>query len=521
MLKWLRNVIRSGNPSGNPFDDPRIPLAEGLALGWSRPSPSGFAVRPDTVLGIPAVKRAAQLISGHIARLDIRGFRIAQNGSRVPAIEHPVYDLLSSRPSPMYSDVDWKIAIVLDVLLRGNSYTWIIRDDATQEPEELIRLEPNTVEVVVHPTGLAYVVRTQSGEKKYILGSDMLQFKGMGNGIVGISIIDTMIDALGLAGAVQRFAGVYFANNCTPGMMLEYTAPPKGTEDKAATIKAIENLAMGLDRSHRTAVIPYGYKLADYSVDAESAQLLASRQFTLIDMANAIGISAQKLGAQISTNYNSLESERKAFLEDLEMYLVSIEKEINYKLLSESDKRLGRIYYQFDRSAMEMPDAKTQEDIWTDRLNNGKITFNEFRQATDQSTVSEPWADLHRMPSNLVYAEQAAEPPPPPVVPTLGQPPEPEPDDGQEPDEQDTEKRYRQLIGLDVDRMAERLRKASKGKPASWYDSPDFIGHRDVFVRSIPWGETVIDDFLSGVIEAKSIDDAKIHQLKEALWTNS
>src|SRR4051812_8242623 len=110
MLQWLKNVIRSGNPSGNPFDDPHVPLAQGLALGWSRPSPSGFTIRPDTVLGIPSVKRAAQLISGHIARLDIKGFRIAQNGSRIAATDHPCYSLLSSRPSPLYSDVDWKVA---------------------------------------------------------------------------------------------------------------------------------------------------------------------------------------------------------------------------------------------------------------------------------------------------------------------------------------------------------------------------------------------------------------------------
>jgi HK97 family phage portal protein len=401
--------------------------------------------------------------------------------------------------------------------------------DENAEPQELLRLDPDAVTPQVAGKDMVYKIKFQTGpnatEDKYLVASDVLHFKGLGNGLVGQSIVDNMLDALGLAGALQRFASVYFANNCAPGMLLEYSQMPvKGEEKKDEMKKNLERLHMGLDKAHRVGVIPWGFKLVNYTIDAEKAQLLQSRQFTLIDVANAIGISAQKLGAQISTNYNSLESERKAFLEDLEIYLVSMEEELNYKLLTESEKRLGRIYFQFDRSAMEKPDAKTEEDIWTDRLNNGKVTFNEYRIGTNQSTSDEEWADMHRMPAQIIYAEQAAEPDPDPIPPVIPpQPPEALPSDDQAPAvpaPDPAAERYRKLVGLDVDRLIVRLRKAMEGKPDDWYTSQEIIGHRDVFVRSIPWGGSAIDDFLEDVIERKAIDEDRVSKLKEALWTS-
>lgn len=515
MFNWLKSIFTR---AGNPFDNPAIPLSEGLALGWTRPSPSGFSVTPHTVMSIPSVKRAVQLVAGHIARLDLCGFRIGRNGSRDEASDHPAYDLLHWRPSPLYSSVDWKQAAMVDVLLRGNHFSWILRDD-NAGPQELLRLDPDAVTPQVAGNDMVYRVRLGQGEEKYLVASDVLHFKGLGNGLVGQSIVDNMLDSLGLAGALQRFSSVYFANNCAPGMLFEYTNPPsQGKEGKDALRGNLERLHMGLDKSHRVGVIPWGLKLVNYTIDAEKAQLLQSRQFTLIDVANAIGISAQKLGAQISTNYNSLESERKAFLEDLEIYLCSIEEEINYKLLTESEKRLGRTYFEFDRSSMEKPDADTEEKIWTDRLNNGKCTFNEYRAATNQSTSDEDWADLHRMPANIIYAEQAAEEPepqPPPVIPPV--PSIAPPTDDQEPAQPAPDERLRSLVNLDVDRLVTRLRKASEGKPDDWFASEDFLTHRDVCVKSLPWGLSLIDDFLSDVIESRGIGDHKVFQLKEAL----
>lgn len=536
MFNWLKKLTTRSNP----FDNPGIKLAEALAPGWTRDNSSGYALTPHTLMGIPAARRAIQLVSGDLAKLDLECYRKGPNGSRDIFEDHSCYNLLHWRPSPLYSAVDWKRAVMSDVLGRGNHYSWIIRNEF-HEPDELFRIDPDQVDISIVGSNILYKVRLNNGEEKIVLADDMLHFKGLGsghfNGILGIDVLTVMADALGCAGAIQKFAAKYFSNNCHPGITLEYlNMPARGTgEDKDAMKKTIDKLNMGLNNSHRLFVVPWGFKLVDNQVDAEAAQLLGSRQFTLIDMANAIGVSANRIGAQISTGHNSLESERQSSLEELEVYLCSIEEELNYKLLTESEKRLGRIYFEFDRSNLQKPDAKTFEDIWTDRLNNGKCTWNEYRQATNQSTepASQKWADMHRIPAQILYAEQVAEKgeqdpteqtgpqDPAAILPNPNQPEAADTPPGGDTQPQNVSGRFRDLVSIDVDRMVTRLGKAIQGKPAEWFASEDFLTHRDVIARSLPWGEPAIDEFLEQVIEQKNISPTKVQELKEKLWTSN
>lgn len=524
--------------------DRGIPISEWIPI-FGKKSKSGYKVTRDSVEAIPAVVRAITLVSGNIANLPLNIFSKGTDNGRKLEKDHPLFYFINKRPSAFFSKIDFLQVVVQDKLLAGNSYWYIDRQNSVY-PQDLTRLNPDNVKVILvidTNTGkrsliYQYTDTEDSNKVKTYRQDQILHFKNnIQDGLKGKSAIDSMRDTFGLAGSLQDHAAITFSNYALPGMIFQFEGKYKSKEEREKFEKSLQESYAGL-QAGRPMVLPMNSVVQTISFNPEQTQLLESRKFTLIEIANAIGISAQRLGAEINTSYGSLLAERLGNLDDLELHLPSIEEELNYKCLTTEEYRTGNVYIEFDRSTMQKSDPETEEKIWIMRLTNGTATLNQYFAARNLPKGEFPEADWHLIPNNLRFIEEPKEEPKiNPVLPDNSQDPEDSQDPPQDPP-QDTpnpvEDRYKTLVSNQVDRMVIRFKKAIEGKYdkegfSTWLDSEEFLHHRNIFAEALPFAESQIDDFLEPIVsELKAVLPEQVPNvlsridttgLKEKLWT--
>lgn len=487
MLNWLRNLFARRS-----IHNPAVPISQALDyLASSAYASSGVAVNQDSALGYPAVWRGVNLIASHVARLPINCYRRLAD-ARELASNHPGH-WFANHPGQWYTKFQFFRTLTAHALVHGNGYAAIIRD-ADANPVDSLILHPEFTYPVIEGENLWYCT-TLNGQTTKLLPSDVLVCKGLSfDGLMGVSVISVLREALGLGLALQRYASVYFGNGASPKLVLK--VPHKLTRDQVEELKRNwSNAHQGVDQAHKLAVLTSGTELDTVQTTPEDSQFLQSREFDLKAVANILGIPPHKLGANITSSYASLEAENKAFLSDsLEHWLVTWEEELSDKLLTEEEKQRQSNYFEFKREALERADIKTETEVLALQLGNGILSLNEVRAIRNLSPVGHETADWHRLPSGTTFAEQQTEPDPEEPVDEEQEEPDPVEPSEEEQEEPDTEadpvepseeepseeqgERFRQLVLADCNRLLTRLDKGLR-------KNGKLDGHQAVFLDAL------------------------------------
>jgi HK97 family phage portal protein len=401
------------------INSPSVPLSADRIidyLGGGRTSTAGVKVTRETVLGLPAVKRAVELISQSVAKLPLVVYRRTEDDGKERARNHPAYRLLWKKPNPTTTSYKFIETLTANALLQGNGYGLIQRSGTTPigiwwvDPDQMV---PTRVHMANGTSEIVYVLRSSGGDRKYNQ-RDVLHIKGLGyDGLIGYSAIDIMRESFGLSIGAQRYGSVFFRNNARPNMVIEM--PGRLVDETAIDRfrKSWGDIHQGVENSHRPAILEEGAKVSSFAVNNEDAQFLQTREFEVVQLANIFGVPPHKLGAKIATSHNSLEQENRNFLNDgLGGWLCNWKHESEDKLLSEGEKENDTHLIEQIRDELERADRKTEAEADAIDLNNGTKNLNEIRRKRNLSTVEE--GDRHRIPLNMGFIddEQPAEQPP-------------------------------------------------------------------------------------------------------------
>lgn len=499
MFNWLKNVFTRS------LENPAVPASSPMAYEYlgGRRATSGVAVDRNSVLGYPAVWRCINLISHKVGRLPLNVYKRNKDGGREIDPEHPAEWLLAKRPNDLCTPFTFKSTMQAHALLHGNAYAWIQRD-SNAKPIELLILNPETTFPVMDNGQLIYAIRLGQVTRK-ILPENVFHLRGLSHdGIVGYSVIDILREAFGLGLAAQRYGAVYFRNNGSPGPTI--LKMPQFLKDKDALKRFRDQWSFvheGLDNSHRVAILEGGMEIEPFKIDNDTAQFLQTREFEVIQMANLFGVPPHKLGAKISTSYNSLESEERAFLNDgLDGWLTAWEEEADVKLLKESQAIRDSHFVEFDRRSLEQADYKDKSESIIQEVNNGIRSENEGRALLNLPSVG-PDGDRLRMPINITFVDlvgpqdQQATDEPDPQAEGIPSTDDSEPQGtlpvaaSLEPDDVGTQtpQPVRALLASVLTRYAQRLRKASlaASKRADWstWLESGLDEHRGILCESI------------------------------------
>ena len=255
---------------------------------------TGSAVTPFAAENLATVQACITAISGGLAALPATVYRAVDDG-RVEAPNHPVARLTRA-PSPHQTWPDWMEWTVAQALLHGNAVS-VVESDGAGRPTALVPVPWPSVLVSRLPSGrLAYDVTAygqpwgSAGPVRRFLDDQVFHLRDRSDdGFVGRSRISRAPDVLGSAIGLQTFSSAIWANAATPSGAIEVspTISPKGLR---RIQEWLEGQYAGAANAKRVLFLDAGSRWQTISVSPEDAEVLASRQFSVIELCRLFNV---------------------------------------------------------------------------------------------------------------------------------------------------------------------------------------------------------------------------------------
>lgn len=290
LATWARGAVSGFRASLTSISDPHL----ARLLGFGRPSAAGVEITEASVLGLSAVYRALDLISGTLGQLPLRTLREIGRGhyQQTSSFLDDPGSVVGLNP------VVWKRIVFAHLSLYNEAFLKHVYGGAGQ----LLGLQP------IHPLAVSvcwglpddpvqpaggkwYDVTLIDGTRERHDAATLTQPMGLTlDGLRGLWITSIGRDSLGTAIAGDRAAATAFASGgSVSGIVTPADEDAEWTD--SAQIKADVNDRMtGWDNAGGIAVLNRRLKFTQLSLSAVDAQMLESRMFSIEDVARWFGV---------------------------------------------------------------------------------------------------------------------------------------------------------------------------------------------------------------------------------------
>lgn len=347
----------------------------GLALNYN-----GFSTyKTSQALALSAVYRCVEVITNGVASLPVKLYKVDEKGYK-HSLNNELSYVLSKRPNKKMNAFTFYKLLVKDVLMAGNAYALILRDG-----KKVVGLQYVPAGLVSPIDMIDHIEYMVTGIKGNVRQDDIIHIMNYSeNGVYGISVLTHARRTLGIADGGEKSAeNFYKSGSCTSGF-LKFDGPSSGKQREE--ILSAWNQATGGPNTgpNGIAVLPANVNYTQLSVDPADAQLLESREFSVIEICRFFGVSPWKCFDLTKSNYNNSEMAELSFLNDtLRPLLTKIEIELETKLFP------GMTGYdiKFDVNEMLRTDQKSHAEYLTKMFNLGVLSPNEIRKELDMEEI--------------------------------------------------------------------------------------------------------------------------------------
>ncbi|MGB7479865.1 MAG: phage portal protein [Burkholderiaceae bacterium] len=325
---------------------------------------------------ISAVYACVSAISETIGSLPLHLFKRIGDGDRERAHAHPLYVVLHDQANPLQTALEFREMQMAAVLLRGNAYAEIIRDGAGQ----VIALEPlNQVTVLQLDSGRLVYEVTQRGKVRRLLQEEVFHLRHRSeNGITGVSPITASRQTIDLAIAERDHGQATFSNGAKLSGILKFPQALKA-DQKAALKASWDSQHAGAANAGKTAILESGVEYQTISMSMEDSEYLASRQFSVEEIARLFRVPPTVIGDLRHGNYsNSVEMNRAFVTHTLRRHLVSWEQAISTQLLTPAART--QYFAEHSVEGLLRGDSNNRADFYSKAITDGWMTADEVRQ---------------------------------------------------------------------------------------------------------------------------------------------
>ena len=386
-MGFLDRILRRSPGTVEPEQRKEEESVFGLALnynGWS-------TYKTSQSLALSAVYRCVEVITNGVASLPVKLYRTDERGFKYE-MNNNLSFILSKKPTGKINAFTFYKLIVKDILLQGNAYALILR-----EKGEVIGLQYVQAGLVSPIDRIDRIEYQVTGIKGVVRQEDILHFMNYtDNGVFGISVLTHARRTLGIADYGENASeNFYKSGGCTTGF-LKFDGPSSGKQREE--ILSAWNQATGGVRNQPNGipVLPANVNYTQLSVNPADAQLLESREFSVVEICRFFGVSPTKCFDLTHASYNNSEMAELAFLNDtLRPLLTKIEMEMETKLFKPEDK----YDIKFDVSELLRTDKKSQAEYFTKLFNLGVLSPNDIRKELDMEEIE--GGDIHCAQVNL------------------------------------------------------------------------------------------------------------------------
>ena len=360
----------------------------GLALNYN-----GYSTYKTSLsLNLSAVYRCVEVITNGVASLPVKLYKVDGNGYRYEIHNNLSY-ILSKKPSGKINAFTFYKLLVKDILMSGNAYALILRDKSGNVTS-LQYVQAGLVSPIDMGDRIEYMVTGVNGRVRQ---EDILHFMNYtDNGVYGVSVLTYARRTLGIADAGEVSAQNFFkSGGCSSGF-LKFDGPSSGKQREE--ILSAWNQATGGPNNgpNGIPVLPANVNYTQLSINPADAQLLESRQFSIVEICRFFGVSPWHCFDLTKASYNNSEMSELEFLNDtLRPLLTKIEMELETKLFKQDES----FDIKFDVNELLRTDKKSQAEYLTKMFNLGVLSPNEIRKELDMEPVE--GGDIHVAQINL------------------------------------------------------------------------------------------------------------------------
>lgn len=461
--------------------DPVHPRDPGIVkmFGGSAQNKARVRVDGETVLSLPAVLRGVEILSNALMKVRPVIYRRIENGSeddKERDRNHPNWRFITRRANPLMSAGFLRKQLTQWKTLHGNGLAALVRR-GNGSIERAIPMLPDRSGMAIFRNGVKlpgdaapheddeiWYWTVVGGELRKLRPENVLHIKGISNnGYWGLDLVDVLAETYGLAIAQRDYASTLFGKGALPAAVVFMPNGLKGDAQKDFAEK-IKKAGEGLGKAHQFLMLEESAKVQQLSIDPEKAQMLEGRQFSIIEVANGIGIQPHKLGDSSRVAYNSLEQSNQEHLDDdLDPILQVWEDELEEKGLTEKEKENETHLIEFNRKSLVRVNLQARTLRDTFERTYGLATANDVLRRENQRPIG-PVGDTFMVPANMTVLDPQGMP----IIRGQVGPPEPQGVPQPRDDQNADRDAYHQLALHEVERLARRatseaVRQAKQG----------------------------------------------------------
>lgn len=303
-----------------------------------------------------------------------------------------ILKLLNRRPNPYLDAWHFKYIIVANMLLNGNSYVEIVRDDKGQ-PIELYHMQNSAVSIEQIDDKIKYnYIDERDGHVRFDT-DDVLHFRMFSmDGFNGYSPLFALANEIGISMGSKKFLDEFFKNGGTSTAILKYEDGRYSDEELAIIRQNFENSQ--LKNNNGLVMLDDTMTFDRLKVPTEVLNFLNSYKFSTQQVAKAFGLPLSKLGIE-TVNTSLKDSGIEYYRSTLYPIFSMMNAEIEEKLFAQAPYE---VTLDYDVTRLIDSDPKVKLERVTQLFTKKIITLDEARAQFGFKPVengSEPLADLN------------------------------------------------------------------------------------------------------------------------------
>lgn len=345
-------------------------------LGVANTSAGEF-VSPQTAEALPAVMNAVTVIAEAVASMPCYLYQLKQDG-RERVFDHPVDYLLNEMPNRNQTPYQFKYTLMRHCLLNGNAYA-VIEWDKQGEPVSLTPYQPSAVNILRTSKGEhIYQITDLDGKTKNYLQDEVLHLRHSSlDGFMGRSPIAICRETVGLGMAQQKHGAAVMKNGLMASGLIttaEWLDEAKGKK----ALKALERYK-GAKNAGKTPVLEGSMEYKQLGMTNQDAEWLASRTFTISDIACIYNISPIFLQDYSNSSYSNFSEASRAFLsQTLHPWLTNFEQQLKDALMVDVSRQSKQRYLiEFDTSDLLRTSQNDRFNSYDTAIKAGIMNPNE------------------------------------------------------------------------------------------------------------------------------------------------
>lgn len=372
-------------------------------LGYSRSITFNGAINETQALQVAAFFACVKIISEDMGTMPLIMYeRSADLTETQKAIKNALFALLKDLTNPEMSAGEFVETMTSQAVMHGTAYARIDRNVAGNVialwplKSKCMKLERNANGVTV------YVYRDGSEPEQRYSRKEIFHLRGFTmDGQQGVNILEIARRVIGLSAEQAEYAYSFFANDHTPGIVLEHPGKP-GPEG----VKNIKKMWRDNVASHDVAVTQEGMKVNVIGATNEASQLIEQRRFQIAEICRIFRMPPHKLAEMADATFSNIESQSIEYItQTLNPWIRRWKQAVHRCLLTDAEQREGRLYAEHDVTILMRGDFASQTASFAAMLDRGAFSINDVLRALNRNPIK--GGDTHFVPMNMQTLEDA------------------------------------------------------------------------------------------------------------------